>query len=1056
MQARNSGGTSTDANGSVTTLSCGGVYTTNTFIGTLFAGTTVNWNLGGNWSLGHPPISCEDVVINANNIQPSSTTINYLYLNANATMHNLTITGANNPLTAGGSSGQRQALFIFTNGYKMDITGDLTISNDSTGGLAPATDNVLLTSGKGNGPIATGPITVYGTTTIGATGNRIASLGGGSSSGPGSITLKGDVVLGPQAFLNYGNLINYYFEKGGNQTLNITSTQGDDNTYGLGNLSIGSTTPTNLTITGTGTSRGSRVVGDLTIGANSSLSLPSGQNLNRSAPGGTFTMGSGATLNLSGSSSGATGSNAPDSFSVFSFHNTSTIVYNGTSMQSINAAYPYQNLTVNNAANVGLNGNTTVNNALTLTNGLVTTGSNQLTLGLAGSISGASSSRYINGTLAKTKAADVSGFLNFEIGDATQYAPVFIGFNGTTNSGGTFSAKTVSGMPSALGYQHSGISTTDYLNRKYTLNNTGITEHTSIYTKFSYANGDMISGGTASNNNYNIADSVYGSGWAIRSAQNASDPYSAATVSLTSGQTADYLIGNPDPAPAPTVDPLSSTTVCEGSSFLITGTNFYAISDVKIGSTSVSYTVNSPTQITITIPVGFGNGAVTVTNATNFATTSNSLTTLDQPQTTVTPSSQTICSGSALTTIVAGNSNSVPSTTYTWTRTGSNISGGTNTASGTGNVSGTLESSSTIAETITYSVVGSANGCTGTTAIATVTLKAAPGVANVSPSSSSICQNTILQLDGSYTAATGSSTKNSTGTSAIPDGSIAGVFNQVSVSNIPTGAVITRIDVNFDITHTYNGDLVINLTAPNGKTLNLVAGAGDAGANFVNTTVSSTGIDAFPATTTNNITGVYAPDAVGGVGPVTALSNASTFSELYSVGNGVWKLGIRDYGTPDAGTLTNWSIKIYYTLTSTFSWAPTAGLYINSGATTPYTGGTQQTVYVKNTPGSYSYKTLIASNGCTDSSSAANVEIEAVPVVTRNIASQTVCSGVNISDIVFSSSDLSASITWSRDETTNVTGIADNGTTGTISGALVNATAAPITVTFTGTATGNG
>lgn len=1057
VKARNSGGTSSAANGSTTTLSCGGVFTTNTFTGSLFAGTTVNWNLAGNWSLGHTPISCENVVINANNIVPSSTTINYLYLNADATMHDLTIIGSNNPLNAGGTTGQRQALFIFTNGYRMNITGDLTISNDSTGGEASINDNLLLTSGPGNGPTATGPITVYGTTTIGNTGNRIASLGGGSTSGAGSITLKGDVVLGPQAYLNYGSLISYYFEKGGNQNLTVTSIQSGDATYGLGNMSIGSSTPTNLTIAGTGTSAGSSVVGDLTIGANSSLTLPSGQILNRTAAGGTLTMGVNSLLNVGGTTGGATGSNFPANFSLYSLANTSSVVYNGTASQSVNAAPIYTNLSINNSTGVGLNGNATVSNVLTLANGVISTGTNTLTMGLGATISGASSTRYINGTLAKTKAADVSGLLNFEIGDATQYAPVSVGFNGTTNSGGTLSANTTAGTPAALGYTRSGISTTDYVSRKYTLNNTGITGHTSIYPTFSYASADMMSAGTPSNSNYYIADSIFNGGWSIRTATNNGDPSSAATVSLVSGQSADYLIGSVDPPPAPTVNNLNPSTVCEGTSYVVSGTGFYAVTDVKIGSSSVSFTVNSPTQITIIVPVGLGNGAVTVTNVTNSATTSNSLTTLDQPQTTVTPSSQTICSGSALTTIVAGNSNNVPSTSYTWTRAGNNISGGTNTASGSGNIDGTLVSSSTTSETVTYTVNSSANGCTGTTVNATVTLKASPGVVNVNPTAAAICQTSVQQLDANYTAATGSSNKSSGAIHvSIPDGSIAGVFTQMSVSDIPTGAIITGMDVAFNITHTYNSDLAINITAPNGKTLNLAAGAGDAGTNFVNTVISSAGIDPLPTTTTNNITGTYAPDAVSGVGPTTLKSNVSSFSSLYSVPNGVWKLGIRDYGTPDTGFVSSWNLTIYYTLAPTFSWSPSAGLFTNPGGTVAYTGGSQQTVYAKNAPGNYTYNATIAFNGCVAQSADAVISIDAVPVATRSQATQTVCSGTPITNINFGTSNnvVGTIFNWTSDAT-DVTGIATSGT-GDISGTLVNATSSPITVTYTATPTGPG
>ena len=82
----------------------------------------------------------------------------------------------------------------------------------------------------------------------------------------------------------------------------------------------------------------------------------------------------------------------------------------------------------------------------------------------------------------------------------------------------------------------------------------------------------------------------------------------------------------------------------------------------------------------------------------------------------------------------------------------------------------------------------------------------------------------------------------------IPDYSLTGVASPVTVAGIPAGAVINSVNIKFNITHTYDGDLVINLKAPNGNVLNLVDLKAGKGANFTNTNVNSLGREAFSQT----------------------------------------------------------------------------------------------------------------------------------------------------------------------------------------------------------------
>lgn len=1062
VEGYNAGGIGTAATTStLTNTTACSVYTANNYIGTLFTGSGNNWLNTANWSQGRTPNACDDVQING--VLPITSTC-FLYLKEPTAIHNLTI----NQTMAGSAV---QTLFFYTQSNSFDISGDVVVSANRTATTTVTTDAVYLVSGPG-------VMTIDGNVSIGETGNRTSALGsGGASIGP--ITLKGNVTFGPQSFLNFGNLINFVFDAPSAQTvtLNSAATSASPATYGLGAVTIGAANTPTVTFTDTmvTNSQMSRIVNDFTINNGASVIITNGTSLNRTqSSSGLFSMGSNSSLTISGVTGGVGNSNFPSDFANHSFSNTSTVTYNGTAAQTIAAAPAYGNLILNNTNGATISGNTTVNNVLTLTNGKVSTGANTLTLGLSASLSGVSSSNYINGNLAKTIGSSATS-ANFEIGDAVNYSPINLNFvGGTTNSGGTIKASTTGGTPAALGFLRSGISQTNYLARKYSLTNSGVTGFTSLTPTFNYDSSDYLITSATSNANFLIADSIYNGGWTLRSATtNPTLTSSTSTgISLANGASADYLLGELDPPPTPTVDEPSPTSACEGSNYVVTGTNFYGVTNVKIGLVNCAYTVNSATQITIVVPTSTPSGVITVTNSGGSASTTGSLTTLDQPITTATNNSQTVCSGVAISTIVLGNSNSVTGTSYSWTRTGNNsqVDGST---SGTTDISGSFVSSSTIPETLTYSINSTGgNGCAGISTTATVVVKASPGAVSLSPSSASICQNSTQQITANYTAATGNQTTNSGVISvAIPDGTgtngvngLGGVNTTLSMNSVPAGAVVTKVEVGFSITHTYIGDLGINVQAPNGKILNLAFAAGAEGDNYNNVIISS---DADPnsqflpqdsATTPGGLTGTYAADGLNNVGTPAYRSNTSNYSDLFSTPNGTWRLIARDYGAGDEGNITNWFVKVHYTLQPTFTWTPSAGLFIDAGHNTAYSGGSQQTVYAYNTPGNYSYSANISFDGCTESSTSASVDIQAI--ATAAIApsnNETICSGTAITTRTLSSpSDAGATVNWTRDHTSDISGTVGNSGSASISGTLINATSSPITVTFTVTPDGSG
>lgn len=277
------------------------------------------------------------------------------------------------------------------------------------------------------------------------------------------------------------------------------------------------------------------------------------------------------------------------------------------------------------------------------------------------------------------------------------------------------------------------------------------------------------------------------------------------------GSTYNLVINCPAPITA-TATP-SSQTKCSG----------VAISTIVISSggpagTVYNWTRDNPVSVTGIAASGSGNIAGTLVNTTSgpitvtftitpsyYGTCTGNPTTATvlvnpTPTAVATPSSQTICSASAITTIVLSG-NAVPGVVYNWTRDNT-ISVTGIAASGSGNISGSLTNTTNSTVTVTFTITPTANGCAGTPITATVQVNPTPA-ANATPSSQTICSGgsiTTIVLSGSPVAGTvynwtRDNTVAVTGIAASGSGNISGLL---------TNSTNAPVTVTFTITPTAN------------------------------------------------------------------------------------------------------------------------------------------------------------------------------------------------------------------------------------------------------------
>lgn len=206
----------------------------------------------------------------------------------------------------------------------------------------------------------------------------------------------------------------------------------------------------------------------------------------------------------------------------------------------------------------------------------------------------------------------------------------------------------------------------------------------------------------------------------------------------------------------------------------------------------------------------------------------------------------------------------------------------------------------------------------------------------------------------------------------------------LATMSVPDLYTPTNIYVRVNMTHTYMGDIIINLVSPGGGIVSLTNQNGSNGDNLTQTTFTSDAT--FPQLSTSSppYTGTFLWRASLNVGSIPYRSNATTLTQLLNnsstVGN--WILFVDDLASGDVGNLIDWSLwfesnPVVTAGTETIN--ALDGLYVrtekgnreskltlSTSTFSAYVGYSTYSTYIENTPSRFSlghYDSVVGGNG---------------------------------------------------------------------------------------------
>jgi len=417
-----------------------------TWIGAGAGGAGTDFNAAANWSPATAPSACDDIVI-------TTTTAAAILVTANVTVNSIALT--NNTNAAVTLSLDAQANTLTTNG---SFSANLGATGSSS-----TTTRVRI----GNG----GSIVINGNANLGNTGSSAGFVivdGSGGVTSTGTMTFKGNVSFGDAYGTGSSSIGTFFFDGTGTQSIST----GPTFLIGFpGHVQIGNANSPTVTLAGPLSCLVTGAANNLTVSKgilNLSTFTFNKSTTSPSAAGGTFSVAAGATLRLSGTSGGQTGSNFPLNFTTATptLNATSTVEYYGGS-QTIYAAPAYGNLTLSTSGSKSATSSLTIAGNLLINSPATFAAGTSLTHNLAGNWTN-------NGTFSFTTAS-------------------IINFNGSNNATISGSSATVFGNITV----NKGTSTSTVLeaNGVGAISNTGTLTLTNGLYRLTSSNSSALPGG---------------------------------------------------------------------------------------------------------------------------------------------------------------------------------------------------------------------------------------------------------------------------------------------------------------------------------------------------------------------------------------------------------------------------------------------------------------------------------------------------------------------------------------------------------------------------------
>lgn len=418
-------------------------------------------------------------------------------------------------------------------------------------------------------------------------------------------------------------------------------------------------------------------------------------------------------------------------------------------------------------------------------------------------------------------------------------------------------------------------------------------------------------------------------------------------------------------APTAGTASLSSPSVCIGSSVTLslsgftTGVSGISFQWKKSAASGGPYTnISGATTSTYNYtPLALGTEYIICTVTCSFSglsANSNQITLVVNPLPTFTLGNNgPVCQGSSLTLTC-----SLGGASYTWSGPNGFSSNSQNPVIAS---FGPLNQG-------TYTCTVTEAGCSSS-ATTVASYKIVPQTAAAS-NVSSVCPGNAVNL-----SANGSIQITNSTAVAIPDNNTTGINSTVT---IPSGINIAahadlEVEVTFNPSHTWAGDIIIRLTSPGSANTLLLDRPGVPASTYGNSD-NLAGPYIFRTTATNVIP--ETSGSPGGVIPSGAYrpSNTSGVAHNWSgltfpvAAGGTWTLNVSDRVSGDVGTLSSWTLRIKNPNGITYTWTSTPSGFTSSSAN-PTDNPAVTTTYHVNA----------SLDGCTGANSSVTVNMNPVP-----------------------------------------------------------------------------